>query len=100
MPEGMGHFRTPFAPSTVASAPLTATLTPFGRLTGFLPTRDIVMFLGLRGGAPFQEKGLPDLGQELAADILLARVLAAEQALRGREDGDAQAAVDLGDLLG
>src|ERR1043165_3012623 len=76
----------PFGPFTVRVFPSWRTSTPFGSGIGFFPIRD----MGL---------SLPDLAEDLAADAALGRLVAREDALRRRDDGEAEAAEYARDLL-
>src|ERR1035438_8951630 len=49
---------------------------------------------------PISGLWLPDVGEDFAAHILLLGVLAREETLRGGQDGDAEAAVNVRDFLG
>src|SRR5579859_6253421 len=73
---------SPLGPFTETSWPFTFTSTPFGTLTGSLPMRLI------------PASSLPHVCQDLAAEALLLRLAAGQQAGRGRDDRDAQAAED------
>src|SRR3712207_3659359 len=75
----------PRGPVTCTTSGSIFTVTPSGTGMGFLPIRLIRS---------------PDLRHDLAADLLAARVVTGHDALRRREDGGAQAALDLGDLVG
>src|SRR6476619_5091536 len=77
--------RLPRGPLTRTTSGSTVTVTLAGPGMGFLPMRDM--------GA------LPDLGHDLAADARCAGLVAGHDAVRGRQDGGAQAAEDLRDLL-
>src|SRR5262245_33150196 len=63
----------PFGPSTRTRSSATCTLTPAGTVMGSLPMRDMVA-------------SLPDRADDLAADVLAARVAIDEDALWRRED--------------
>src|SRR5664279_3784587 len=99
IPAGMGQLSLPLAPSTTASDPMTVTFTPLGSVTGFFPIRDMGYSLDEGGVAAHFRIWLPDVGEDFAADVLLLGVLAREEAPRGGQDGDAEAAVDVRDLL-
>src|SRR3954466_14208756 len=75
----------PLGPSTLTRPGCALTFTLSGILMMSLPMRDMV-------------GSLPDGGDELAAEVLLARLAIDENALGGGEDGDAQAVHDLWDL--
>src|SRR5712671_399433 len=75
----------PLGPSTFTSPGCAVTLTLSGILMGSLPMRDMVV-------------SLPDGGDELAAEVLLARFVVDEHAFGGGEDRDPQAVHHLGDL--
>src|SRR5688572_19696610 len=86
MPAGLAMLRVPFGPLVLIDSAWMLSSTPFGRATGFLATRDI---------------SIPPLGheaQDFTADALLARLRIGHDALRGGDDGDAEAAQDLGQL--
>src|SRR5262245_20268959 len=76
---------SPFGPLTAIRRPSLVTSTPLGITMGFLPTRDMV---------------LPDLTEDLAADLALARLAVGEQTLVGGQDRDPHAAEDPRDLVG
>src|SRR6266568_8941805 len=76
----------PFGPVTVRVLPSWRTSTPFGSGIGFFPIRD----MGL---------SLPDLAEDLAADAALGRLGARQDALRRRDDGEAETVEDARDLL-
>src|SRR5712692_5509300 len=73
----------PLGPSTLTRPGCAMTLTLSGNLMGSLPMRDMAWLL-------------PDGGDQLAAQVLLARFAIDQHALRGGEDGDAQAVHHLG----
>src|SRR6059058_1155894 len=66
----------PLGPSTLTRPGWAFTRTLSGILMGSLPMRDIF-------------RSLPDGGDQLAAEVLLAGVAIDQHALGGREDGDA-----------
>src|SRR5256885_130433 len=76
----------PFGPLTVRVLPSWRTSTPFGSGIGFLPIRD----MGL---------SLPDLAGGLAADAALGGLAARQDALRRRDDGEAEPVEHARDLL-
>src|SRR4051812_20935638 len=75
----------PLGPSTATRPSWAFTFTLSGILMVSLPMRD----MGL---------SLPDGGDELAAEVLLARLAVDQHAFGGGEDGDAEAVHHLGDL--
>src|SRR4051794_29303482 len=75
----------PLGPSTCTRPGCAVTLTLSGILMGSLPMRDMCV-------------SLPDGGDELAAEVLLARVAIDEHALGSGEDGDPEAVHHLGDV--
>src|SRR3954468_10595784 len=75
----------PLGPSTFTRPGCAVTLTLSGILMASLPMRDM--------SAP-----LPDGGDELAAEVLLARLVIDQHALGSGEDGDPQAVHHLGDV--
>src|ERR1700712_206767 len=77
---------SPFAPLTLTFWPSTSAVTPFGRATGFFPTRDMILIL--------QSAGSEDLAEHFAADIGFARGMIGHDALRRRDDGDAETVGD------
>src|SRR5689334_22443505 len=85
-PAGTDCASLPLGPSARTVLPSTATFTPWGILIGCLPMRDM--------SAP-----LPHVGQDFAADLLLARLAVGEHAARGREQGHAHAGQDRGNLV-
>src|ERR1700674_1428889 len=76
----------PLGPSTETRPAWTFTLTFSGTLMGSLPMRDM-------------EWLLPDGGEELAAQVLLARLAIDHDPLGGGEHGDAEPVHHLGDVL-
>src|SRR4051812_25112263 len=78
--------RSPRGPATRTTSGSTVMVTPEGTGMGFLPIRDMV--------------GLPDDGQDLAADALLAGFVAGPDALGRGDDRGAHAAKHLRDVLG
>src|SRR6476661_8544930 len=78
--------RVPFGPFTVRVFPSWRTSTPFGSGIGFFPIRD----MGL---------SLPNLAEDLAADAALGRLGARQDALRRRDDGQAETVEHARDLL-
>src|SRR5207245_5858144 len=85
-PAGTGWASLPLGPSARTVRPSTETFTPWGILIGCLPMRDM--------SAP-----LPHVGQDFAADLLLARLAVGEHSARGREQGDAHPGQDRGNLV-
>src|SRR3569623_672298 len=79
--------RAPFLPLTVTVWPATETSTPLGRLMGFLATRDMI-HLSLR-----------DVTQDFATMAGGTRGAVGHQPLRGGDDGDAEAALHLGQFV-
>src|ERR671917_2270525 len=82
--------RVPLGPLTVTSAPLMVTSTPAGTGTGGLPIRDMAYLLS----------GLPDVGEDFAADALGLCLLVGEEAGGRGQDRHAEAAQDLGQFVG
>src|SRR5436189_4929722 len=70
---GISMSSLPLGPSTKTFEPLTSTLTLAGIAIGCFPIRDIQI----------QSLRLPNVAQQLAANVLLARLLATHDALRG-----------------
>ncbi|SOR30321.1 protein of unknown function [Methylorubrum extorquens] len=62
---------------------MTVAVTPDGTGTGFLPTRDMSL-----------SSGSEHLAEHFTADVTLARNVIGHDALRGRDDGDAEAIGD------
>src|SRR6267142_6359866 len=85
-PAGTGWLSLPLGPSARMTRPSTATFTPCGILIGCLPMRDM--------SAP-----LPHVGEDFAADLLLARLAVGEHAARGRQQRHAHAGQDRGNLV-
>src|SRR6478672_1256922 len=83
-PAGLAIDSVPFGPLTLTESAWMFSSMPFARATGFLATRD--MFVTPLGHE----------AQDLAADALLARLRVGHDALRGGNDGDAEATQDLG----
>src|SRR6478735_11929923 len=81
MAPGMVRLRVPFGPFTVTSAPLMVTSTPEGTLIGALPMRD------MRGS-------LPDVAEDFAADLALARFAVGHEPVAGGQDGHPEATED------
>src|SRR3954465_14350101 len=76
--------RSPRGPATRTTVGSIVTVQPVGTGMGFLPMRDME---------------LPDLGDDLAADALLAGVVAGHHAVRRGQDRGPHAAQALGDVL-
>src|SRR5512147_844528 len=76
----------PFLPSIVSNRSLKETLVLAGMEIGFFPTRDITSSLARSGGtcAPSSADG----AQDLAADILLARLFVRHHPARRGQDGN------------
>src|SRR5688500_17178375 len=85
--------RVPLGPLTVTSESSIATSTPDGTAMGSLPMRD--MLLSLPG---LSWSGSPDVGEDFAAHALLVRLAVGQQSLRRRDDRDAEATEDLGQV--
>src|SRR2546425_8170769 len=85
-PGGTGWDSLPFGPSARTRLPSICTFTPRGMGTGCLPIRDMA-------------RSLPDLGQDFAAHLLLARLAVGDDAARRRDDGDAHPAQDGGNAV-
>src|SRR5215213_1516756 len=84
--------RVPLGPLTVtiaAGAPTIWTSTPEGTVIGSLPMRDIAtsLLVGLWS---------PDVGEDFPTHALLVGLTVGQQALAGRDDGDAQTSEHLG----
>src|SRR3954468_21598070 len=77
---------SPLGPLTETIPGLTSTVTPSGTAIGFLPIRLT------------QTTDSPDVGDDLAADALLLRLVAGHHAHRGGQDGRAHATQDPRDL--
>src|SRR5690349_19346739 len=75
---------SPLGPCTRTTPGSIVTVTPLGTEMGFLPIRDIE---------------LPDLRHDLAADALLARLMAGHDAVRRRDDRGAHAALHLANAV-
>src|SRR5690606_26333873 len=88
-PAGLASDRVPFGPLAVTLVSWMFSSTPFGRAIGFLATRDMVVVL-LRLG---------HVAQDFAADAGVARLLVGHDALGGGDDGHAEAAKDLRQLV-
>src|SRR5918998_4910200 len=82
--------RVPLGPLTVTSAPLMVTSTPAGTGTGSLPIRDMAYLLS----------GLPDVGEDFAADALGLCLLVGQEAGGRGQDRHAEATQDLGEVGG
>src|SRR5690606_31511514 len=78
----------PFGPLTVTSCPSIVTSTPLGTETGSRPIRDMLKSLPL-----------PDVGEDFAAHAALLGLLVRHQATGRRNDRDAEAAQDAGQVL-
>src|SRR5881398_1405368 len=77
---------SPFGPCTRTTPGSIVTVTPMGTVMGLRPMRDI-------------SECSPDLRDDLAADALLARLVAGHDAVGRRDDGGAHAALDLAHAL-
>src|SRR3990172_783477 len=77
---------SPLGPRTVTEVPSICTWTEGGTGTGCLPMRDMPVV------------HLPDIAEHFATHLLAPGLLPGHDALRRREDGDAQPAVHAGDL--
>src|SRR5688572_21701468 len=73
MDGGAVYSSSPFGPLTRTREPSIATSTPEGIVMGCLPTRDISSLL-------------PDVTEDLAADLVLARLAVGHQTLIGGQD--------------
>src|SRR5690349_17947849 len=73
------RFSLPFGPSAEILCPLTATFTFGGITIGCFPIRDIYL-----------PKILPDVANQLAAQVVLSRLIAGHHALRRRNHRDSQ----------
>src|SRR5216110_2818392 len=78
---GMGCVSLPFGPSARTVPSVTSTFTPCGMGTGFLPMRDI-------------SDPLPHVGENFAADLLLACLAIGHHALGRRDERAAHAGED------
>src|SRR3954469_12274209 len=78
---------SPRGPCTRTTSGSIVTVTPVGTEMGLRPMRDMASWL-------------PDLCHDLAADALLARLVAGHDAVGRRDDGGAHAALDLAHALG
>src|SRR5690606_2212139 len=85
-PAGMAIDSEPLGPLAAIVPSWVFSSTPFGRAIGFLAIRDIAV-------TPLGHEA-----QDLAADALLARLRVGHDALRGGDDGDAEAVEDLRQL--
>src|SRR4051812_18348310 len=88
--------RVPLGPLTITVGvvvPSIWTSTPDGTVIGSLPMRDIAtsLLLGL---------GSPDVGEDFPTHALLVGLAVGQQALAGRDDGDAQSTEHLGQTRG
>src|SRR5438034_2218135 len=86
MPGGIGCMSFPLGPSARTTPSSIRTFTPSGMVMGFLPIRDMT-------------GSLPHVGENFSAHLLLARVTVADDAARGRHDGDAHPGQDRGHLV-
>src|ERR1043166_9391746 len=78
---GTAWLSLPLGPSARTVLPSTATFTPWGILIGCLPMRDM-------------SGSLPHVGEDFAADLLLARLAVGEHAAGGRQQRHAHAGQD------
>src|SRR3954447_3416545 len=78
--------RVPFGPLTVTVRPSMATSTPDGTVIGSFPMRDMV------------SNPSPDVGEDFAAHAVLVRLPLGLKAVRRRDDRDAEAAEDPGQI--
>src|SRR5215510_1188743 len=85
-PLGTGWESLPFGPSALTVPLLTFTLTPAGMGMGFLPIRDMVW-------------PLPHVGEDFAADLLLARFPIRHHASRRGDEGDPHPTQNRRDLV-
>src|SRR5580704_5295462 len=79
--EWNSHWSLPLGPSTLTTRPSTATFTPAGTDTGFLPRRDMFACLYL-----------PNLAEHFAAQLPLPRLAIADHAAAGADHGNPQPA--------
>src|SRR5258708_13975129 len=86
MSSGITPSSAPFGPFTLTFWPSTLALTPCGTATGFLPMRDMVSLFTLSRSE--------HRAQDLAADVLIARVVVGHDALGRRQDRHAEPVVD------
>src|SRR6187431_2328581 len=77
MVPGICRSRVPLGPLTEIVRPTTVTSTPAGTVMGALPIRDIV--------------SSPDVAEDLAADVALARLAVGHEAMGGGQDSHAEA---------
>src|SRR3954469_661117 len=89
MPAGSGFDSSPFGPLTLTEPGFCDSVTPLGSGSTFRPIRDITVSL--------YQAPLPDFAEALAAEPLFASRAVGHEALRRRQDGDAQARTHLGD---
>src|SRR3990167_10563308 len=85
-PAGTGWACLPFGPSARTVLPSTWTFTPCGMLTGFRPIRDI-------------RPPSPHVGEDFAADLLLAGGPVGDDAARGRQERHPHAGQNRRDLV-
>src|SRR6188474_2897624 len=76
MVPGICRSRVPLGPLTEILRPSTVTSTPAGTVMGALPIRDMV--------------SSPDVTEDLAADVALARLAVGHEPVGGGQDGDAE----------
>src|SRR5690606_660815 len=88
-PAGLARLSMPFGPLALTLSGWMFSSTPFGRAIGFLATRDIVVVL-LRSG---------HVAQDFAADAGATRLRVGHDALGGGDDGHAEAAEHLRQLV-
>src|SRR5690606_2864137 len=79
--------RVPLGPFTVTVWPSMVTSTPAGTVTGSFPMRDM------------SSTPSPDVGEDFPAHAVLLRLLVGLQAARRRDDRDAEAAQDPGQVV-
>src|SRR5271166_1168905 len=84
---GAVNLSSPLAPLTAIVWPSTLAVTPEGMGTGFLPIRDMTQFRFF--GGPSE-----DGAEDFAADIVLAGGVVGHDALRRRDNRDAEAVAD------
>ena len=88
------HSSLPSGPSTAISPAATATFTPAGTGTGFLPMRDMFLqfgFIRSMFDSRAHQLDLPNFAQHFAAEVSLPRFAVADHAAAGADDRNSQA---------